>query len=167
LVPQGEHEQYTLTIGMMLGIRVAVGRPQQLDDLTLMDFMQVDKYLFPPKGAWGVSCSVFGCNAIHTLLGFLGVQNTACSAGVLSSAACVGRGCCTGNSKPPHRTPPHHLSHDFKFKDYAPKVFHRIRQLFGVDSASYMLSVSGNCNYLEFMSNSKSGQFFFYSHDGE
>lgn len=29
-----------------------------------------------------------------------------------------------------------------------------------------MLSVSGNYNYLEFMSNSKSGQFFFYSHDG-
>lgn len=50
LFHQGEHEQYTLTIGMMLGIRVAVGRPQQLDDLTLMDFMQVDKYLFPPKG---------------------------------------------------------------------------------------------------------------------
>lgn len=119
-VIKGEHEQYTLTIGMMLGIRVAVGRPQQMDDLTLMDFMQVDKYLFPPKG----------CN------------------------------------KPPHRTPPHHLSHDFKFKDYAPKIFHRIRQLFGVDSASYMLSVSGNYNYLEFMSNSKSGQFFFYSHDG-
>ena len=47
---QGEHEQYTLTIGMMLGIRVAVGRPQQMDDLTLIDFMQVDKYLFPPKG---------------------------------------------------------------------------------------------------------------------
>lgn len=53
VVPQGEHEQYTLTIGMMLGIRVAVGRPQQMDDLTLMDFMQVDKYLFPPKGEWG------------------------------------------------------------------------------------------------------------------
>ena len=119
-VIKGEHEQYTLTIGMMLGIRVAVGRPQQMDDLTLMDFMQVDKYLFPPKG----------CN------------------------------------KPPHRTPPHHLSHDFKFKDYAPKIFHRIRQLFGIDSASYMLSVSGNYNYLEFMSNSKIGQFFFYSHDG-
>ena len=51
-VIKGEHEQFTLTIGMMLGIRVAVGRPQQMDDLTLMDFMQVDKYLFPPKGAW-------------------------------------------------------------------------------------------------------------------
>lgn len=50
ILKQGEHEQYTLTIGMMLGIRVAVGRPQQMDDLTLMDFMQVDKYLFPPKG---------------------------------------------------------------------------------------------------------------------
>lgn len=72
----------------------------------------------------------------------------------------------SGCNKAPHRTPPHHLSHDFKFKDYAPKIFHRIRQLFGIDSASYMLSVSGNYNYLEFMANSKSGQFFFYSHDG-
>lgn len=49
---QGEHEQYTLTIGMMLGIRVAVGRPQQMDDLSLPDFMQVDKYVFPPRGEW-------------------------------------------------------------------------------------------------------------------
>jgi 1-phosphatidylinositol-4-phosphate 5-kinase len=30
-----------------------------------------------------------------------------------------------------------------------------------------MLSVCGNYNYLEFISNSKSGQFFFYSHDGK
>jgi 1-phosphatidylinositol-4-phosphate 5-kinase len=72
-----------------------------------------------------------------------------------------------GCNKPPHRTPPHHLAHEFKFKDYAPKIFHRLRQLFGIDSASYMLSVCGNYNYLEFMSNSKSGQFFFYTHDGE
>jgi hypothetical protein len=42
---------------MMLGIRVAVGRPQQMDDLTLMDFMQVDKYLFPPKGKPLCLCS--------------------------------------------------------------------------------------------------------------
>jgi 1-phosphatidylinositol-4-phosphate 5-kinase len=30
-----------------------------------------------------------------------------------------------------------------------------------------MLSVCGDYNYIEFISNSKSGQFFFYSHDGK
>jgi hypothetical protein len=82
--------------------------------------------------------------------------------------------------------------HTFKFKSYAPEVFKRIRQFCGIDAASYMMSVSGesgvdfnthsdesqycwwyirrlagNANFIEFMSNSKSGQFFFYSHDGK
>ena len=75
-------------------------------------------------------------------------------------------------------------------KSYAPKVFRRIRDFFGIDAAGYMLSIcgmlfeiqwslsyctnppiplpynKGNYNYLEFISNSKGGQFFFYSHDG-
>ena len=29
----------------------------------------------------------------------------------------------------------------------------------------YMLSVAGNYNFLEFISNAKSGEFFFFSHD--
>jgi len=65
------------------------------------------------------------------------------------------------------RTPPHGLVHTFKFKSYAPKVFRRIRDFFGMSTMEYMLSVCGNYNYLEFISNSKSGQFFFYSHDGK
>lgn len=65
------------------------------------------------------------------------------------------------------RTPPHGLVHTFKFKSYAPKVFLRIRDFFGMTTLEYMLSVCGNYNYLEFISNSKSGQFFFYSHDGK
>ena len=72
-----------------------------------------------------------------------------------------------GSSKPPNITPPHLLAHTFKFKSYALKVFHRIRQFFGVDNGEYMTSVCGNYNYLEFISNSKGGQFFFYSHDGK
>jgi hypothetical protein len=32
--------------------------------------------------------------------------------------------------------------------------------------ADYMLSLCGDFNYIEFQANSKSGQFFFYSHDG-
>lgn len=65
------------------------------------------------------------------------------------------------------RTPPHGLVHTFKFKSYAPKVFKRIRAFFGIPTIEYMLSICGNYNYLEFISNSKSGQFFFYSHDGK
>lgn len=48
-----------------------------------------------------------------------------------------------GNSHGPFRTPPHDLAHTFKFKTYAPLVFSRIRDFFGVDSGSYMLSVCG------------------------
>jgi 1-phosphatidylinositol-4-phosphate 5-kinase len=50
-------------------------------------------------------------------------------------------------------------------QDYAPKVFKRIREHFGVDRLQYMLSVAGNYNFLDFITNAKSGQFFFYSHD--
>lgn len=120
-VIDGVHELYTLTAGMMLGMRYSVGRSAlQTQLLTLDDFSYVEKIMFPPQG----------------------------------------------NNSPPFRTPPHSLAHTFKFKTYAPKVFSRIRDFFGLDSVSYMLSVCGNYNYLEFISNSKSGQFFFYSHDG-
>ena len=125
-VIDGVHELYTLTAGMMLGIRVAIGhqsRPATTDAdlLRVEDFTFAEKINFPARG----------------------------------------------NNKPPYFTPPHSLVHTFKFKSYAPKVFKRLREYFSIDSANYMLSVCGNYNYLEFISNSKSGQFFFYSHDGK
>ena len=58
------------------------------------------------------------------------------------------------------------LAHTFKFKAYAPAVFAKIRTMFGVEPAHFMLSICGNYNFIEFISNAKSGQFFFYSHDG-
>lgn len=58
------------------------------------------------------------------------------------------------------------LQHPFKFKDYSPDIFRQIRRRFNIDSADYMVTLCGDFNYIEFMSNSKSGQFFFYSHDG-
>jgi 1-phosphatidylinositol-4-phosphate 5-kinase len=61
-------------------------------------------------------------------------------------------------------TPAHNMR-DFKFKDYAPEVFRHIRERFGIDGADYMIRVCGNFEYLEFISNSKSGQFFFYTYD--
>lgn len=57
---------------------------------------------------------------------------------------------------------PAHLMRDFKFKDYAPLVFRAIRAIFSLDPADYLLCVCGNFQYLEFISNSKSGQFFFF-----
>jgi 1-phosphatidylinositol-4-phosphate 5-kinase len=68
-----------------------------------------------------------------------------------------------GSQKPPY-TPAHH-SRDFKFKTYAPKVFKKIRERFGINNINFITSVCGNFEYLSFMTNSKSGQFFFYSHD--
>ena len=61
----------------------------------------------------------------------------------------------------------HQLPGPFKFKDYAPLVFRALRSRFGIDPAEYMRDVCGNFNFIEFISNSKSGQFFFYSHDGK
>lgn len=65
------------------------------------------------------------------------------------------------------KTPPHQLSHTFKFKDYSPVVFAYLRRVFGVNEFDFLLSVCGNANFIEFISNAKSGQFFFYSSDGK
>ncbi len=48
-----------------------------------------------------------------------------------------------GNNVPPQITPPHSLAHTFKFKSYSPKIFHKIREFFDIDSESYMKSVCG------------------------
>jgi 1-phosphatidylinositol-4-phosphate 5-kinase len=66
-------------------------------------------------------------------------------------------------AKPNSHTPSHKMA-DFYFKDYAPEVFRRIRKRFGIDPAAYINDVCGNNEYLEFISNSKSGEFFFFSH---
>jgi len=60
---------------------------------------------------------------------------------------------------------PSHCMKSFKFKDYCPQIFKMLRQMFNIDPVDYQMEVCGNFYYLEFMSNSKSGQFFFYSHN--
>ncbi|EQC32930.1 hypothetical protein SDRG_09460 [Saprolegnia diclina VS20] len=107
-----QHEQYTLTYGMMTGILASAGSMDLFKQrLTMNDFMRVDKRSFPAN-------------------------------------------------------PKSKLKHEFKFKDYAPDIFRQIRRRFDIDSADYLVTLCGDFNYIEFMSNSKSGQFFFYSHDG-
>lgn len=58
------------------------------------------------------------------------------------------------------------LPYRYKFKAYAPTIFHRIRDMAGVDKQLFLHSVCGSDAFIEFVSNAKSGQFFFYSHDG-
>eukprot|EP01039_Chlorochromonas_danica_P010862 gene10862-12073_t len=124
-VIDGVHELYTLTAGMMLGIRYSIDQVLHSDSPNTAvlsdDFNFFETVAFPPKG------------------------------------------CTTG----PHITPAHSLAHTFEFKTYCPKVFKRVREFFDIDAPSYIDSVCGDYNYLEFISNSKSGQFFFYSHDGK
>jgi len=72
-----------------------------------------------------------------------------------------------GSNHPPNITPPHRLPMTFKFKDYAPNAFRKIRSHFDVNESDYMLSLCGDFNFIEFIANSKSGQFFFYTHDGK
>ncbi|KAL3809575.1 hypothetical protein ACHAXA_005791 [Cyclostephanos tholiformis] len=58
------------------------------------------------------------------------------------------------------------LPHKYKFKVYAPLIFAKIRSLFGVEKQTFLHSICGKFNFYEFASNARSGQFFFYSHDG-
>ena len=68
---------------------------------------------------------------------------------------------------PENSTQPHRLRETFKFKDYAPEAYRQLRKRFGIDDLQYMLSLCSSFNFLELNSNSKSGNFFAYSHDGK
>jgi 1-phosphatidylinositol-4-phosphate 5-kinase len=58
------------------------------------------------------------------------------------------------------------MSSQFKFKDYAPLAFRNLRNFWGVDKYEYINSICNpKNNFLEFMSNSKSGMYFFISND--
>ncbi|GAB5368090.1 hypothetical protein AAMO2058_001288300 [Amorphochlora amoebiformis] len=51
-----------------------------------------------------------------------------------------------------------------EFKMYAPEVFQRLRTNFGIQQENFITSIVFN-QYIEFVSNSKSGAFFFFSND--
>uniref|UniRef100_A0A7S3YIB5 PIPK domain-containing protein n=1 Tax=Lotharella globosa TaxID=91324 RepID=A0A7S3YIB5_9EUKA len=54
---------------------------------------------------------------------------------------------------------------DGQFKFYAPKIFTRICAHFGIQASEFYRSICGD-TFVEFVSNSKSGAFFFFSKDG-
>ena len=58
------------------------------------------------------------------------------------------------------------LTHyEFKFKDYAPRVFRELRKTFGVDEKAYLESLTSKYVLNELNSPGKSGSFFYYSRD--
>mmetsp|Transcript_13709 Transcript_13709/g.43302 ORF Transcript_13709/g.43302 Transcript_13709/m.43302 type:complete len:517 (+) Transcript_13709:80-1630(+) len=63
-------------------------------------------------------------------------------------------------------TPEHAMKHSFAVKDYAPCVFAKIRQLMGVTPELYLESLCSGLSFIDFIANSRSRQFFFYSFDG-
>ncbi|SMR60525.1 unnamed protein product [Zymoseptoria tritici ST99CH_1E4] len=65
----------------------------------------------------------------------------------------------TGNEQTPS------TKYDFKFKDYAPWVFRHIRQIFNIDPAEYLMSLTSKYILSELGSPGKSGSFFYFSRD--
>ncbi|BFZ60864.1 Phosphatidylinositol-4-phosphate 5-kinase [Saitoella coloradoensis] len=65
----------------------------------------------------------------------------------------------TGNELTPS------AKYDFKFKDYAPWVFRHLRQLFRLDPADYLVSLTGKYILSQLGSPGKSGSFFYFSRD--
>lgn len=65
----------------------------------------------------------------------------------------------TGNELTPS------AKYDFKFKDYAPWVFRHLRNIFGLDPADYLVSLTSKYILSELGSPGKSGSFFYFSRD--
>ena len=61
-------------------------------------------------------------------------------------------------------TPKHHFK-NFIFKDYFPFVFRHIRECFGIDAGTYMVSICGDSKLKKVPGAGKSGALFYYSHD--
>eukprot|EP00762_Andalucia_godoyi_P006455 ANDGO_02910.mRNA.1 Phosphatidylinositol 4-phosphate 5-kinase 9 len=61
-------------------------------------------------------------------------------------------------------TPPHHFR-SFKFKEYAPMVFRKLRETFGIDAGDFMLSICGDNSLRELRTAGKSGALFYFSED--
>lgn len=55
--------------------------------------------------------------------------------------------------------------YDFKFKDYSPWVFRHLRELFKLDPADYLMSLTSKYIVSELSSPGKSGSFFYFSRD--
>jgi len=139
-----KHPEFELAYDMMLGIRTVVGKVEAKQSVLMSKYSMQNKKV-----------QRFGNLSRRFQNDFVG----------LMTPEQFGE---FGNYRFPNRgsncTPPHYMK-SFKFKDYCPLVFKMLRQMFDIDPIDYQVELCGNFQYLEFISNSKSGQFFFYSHD--
>ena len=134
------HKQYALTYAMMLGMRTTLSAPteEEFHDEG-RDLVDLTKNDF---------CKF---DKIHF--------KPQGSVAVTASSGVTKKGS--------YNTPPHKLPHKFIFKDYCPKVYRQIRAYYGIKEEDYMVSVCGDFHFIEFMTNSKSGEWFYYSGDAK
>ena len=158
-----EHEMYALTYGMMIGVQVSVGRQFQAEALLNDDHdAPSNDDIDNAKGKKNAnsrrkqaierkeSSARMNLNAVSSRLNLVDFMNVEKYVFPLTSDMSNG-GIKNGVT--------------FKFKDYAGLCFRHLRNLWGVDPAEYLLSVCGNVGFIKFLSNSKSGQYFFYTND--
>eukprot|EP00594_Rhizosolenia_setigera_P002780 CAMPEP_0178953968 /NCGR_PEP_ID=MMETSP0789-20121207/8723_1 /TAXON_ID=3005 /ORGANISM="Rhizosolenia setigera, Strain CCMP 1694" /LENGTH=1023 /DNA_ID=CAMNT_0020635305 /DNA_START=31 /DNA_END=3102 /DNA_ORIENTATION=- len=149
-----EHKHYALSIAMMLGLRTSInitnGRLSQMKDSN-KNFNNTDTLNTNNSGR-----STDQSNAAAWLnnADFMKVEKYIFPP--------------KGGPRYGHgpKTPPHDLGHTFKFKDYSPMTFAYLRRMYGVNEYDFLSSVCGDANFIEFISNAKSGQFLFFSTDG-
>jgi hypothetical protein len=157
-----EHEMYALTYGMMIGVQVSVGRQFQAEalnnninnNLTNSSNNSNNKNSVTNSALKrSESSAMMDINALSTRLSLIDFMNVEKYVFPLTSQMIKEKG--------------HDHKHGlkFKFKDYAGLCFRHLRNLWGVDPAEYLLSICGNVGFIKFISNSKSGQYFFYSND--
>lgn len=146
---------------------------ERIIELTHEDYLQVYELEFPPEGSVAAAEAALK-QSPRMSMAFPSMANFS----RLSLLAVPHSPIDTPNNHSPSNlmnstvslqvmTPPHRLPKTFRFKDYMSKAFRVVRGLAGLDEVQYMRSVAGDFNYIEFIANSKSGQFFFYSHDGK
>ena len=65
-----------------------------------------------------------------------------------------------------HLPTPEHPSPNFEYKAYAGTIFTRLRYHYSIPDQAYLHSVAGSQGFADFVANSKSKSFFFYTYDG-
>lgn len=182
-----EHKMYHLSYGMMVGIYTSIATLEFGDGLN---------YLWGNANDEDLPSAVSARNRSRTLSGNMMIENGAMSStenpmmpppgtdqarNRVTSAASLPRSVSIElddfmkvrklffprEGSAVMNTPPHALPTSFKFKDYAPSVFYQLRERFSINPLNYLKSLGGAYKFIEFNSNSKSGSFFFYSHDGK
>ncbi|GMH53385.1 hypothetical protein TrST_g1280 [Triparma strigata] len=184
-VIDARHELYTLSIAMMLGLShsISEGRDQELTRIVSGDESPQSTTPNPPSPTADTNTAGWG-QAVKAPVALFATGTGKAFETVVDVAGKIADTLTpkdfreTGSVYFPPRgsydnvsgvqlTPPHNLAHTFRFKNYANNAFTSLRKTFNISTESYLQSICGNSNFIDFVSNSRSGQFFFYSHDGK